>query len=160
MEHLPLESYSGNMFDHGVVYRFTNPNDNTHHTKDTLRAFIGSEYREWNAGSLKAHHIDSAKLYKWLLYGVTEGSTEGIARRYWNLLAVFRSAEGSSNAFEIDNEGSLRVFLQRAVNAWHHHRMCQILFFDTLPAGAIIYKEDNRVCLFDARIKLEDGRKC
>ncbi len=157
MEHIPMDlPFSGNLFDDGVLYRCVNPTLDGNHVKDTLRAFIDPEHRDWESDTLEAHHIDSAKLFNWMLHGVTEGVTEGIARRNGPFFAVFCCAQGPSNAFEIDNEGSLRVFLQRVVNYWHQYERCYILFSDSLPAGATIYKEDKRICSFN-RIKLEDG---
>ncbi len=158
MEDQPSSLTAGDMFENGVVYccEYDQLVSDGTCTKDTLRAFVDLGHRDWEAVRLKAHHIDSAKLYNWVIYG--PGGADDEVPNEDVFYAVVHSAQGSSDAFVVNGEGSLRVFLQHAVNHWKHHRKCRLVFYDRCPAGVVVHKEDIPATFVDGEIKSEDGR--
>jgi hypothetical protein len=145
------QSAMGGMFDHGVFYRAFDA-IGWRHDQDTFRNFIDEKHRDWDASRLRAHHFDVEKLLKWALYGPDkkandmtatnkemsdkEGPTNEATNEVTNeatdldVYAMFTSTEGRTATFPMDDEGTLRVFLQRVVNRCRDHTNVRIDFFN------------------------------
>ncbi len=148
---------ANDMFENGVAHCHETGKDAVC-TEDTLRAFVDPKHHDWEAARLKAHHIDTTKLHNWLMYGPggTENSFDGPNEDIF--YAVVHSAQGSSNVFVVNDQGTLRVFLQHAVNHWKNHRKCRLVFYNRRPTGAVVCAENVPETFFDEVVNSEDGR--